>query len=193
MDITHEGLDQILSALGEQLEARGTRFEIVVIGGSALLALGLVTRPTRDVDILALAENGELATANPLPTPLQEAGHRVGRDLGLGENWLNAGPADLLQWGLPAGFRERVITRHYGRALTVLFAGQLDQIHFKLYAMVDQGGGRHESDLRALQPTKQNLIAAAKWSVTQDPSPGFRLMLEQALQQLGVEDADLGA
>jgi hypothetical protein len=33
---------------------------IVVIGGSALTALGLVRRATRDVDLLAIAEDGEL-------------------------------------------------------------------------------------------------------------------------------------
>jgi hypothetical protein len=33
-----------------------------------------------------------------------------------------------------------------------------------------QGGGRHEADLRALGPTPGELAAAARWSVTQDPS-----------------------
>lgn len=86
----------------------------------------------------------------------------------------------------------RVMTRHYGHALTVHFAGRVDQIHFKLFAMVDQAGGRHEADLRALHPSKDELIAAARWSVTQDPSPGYRMVLMNALSALGVEDADLG-
>lgn len=64
----------------------------------------------------------------------------------------------------------RVVTRPYGSSLIVYFAGRVDQIHFKLFAMVDQGGGRHEGDLRALQPTEAELIAAARWSLTQDPS-----------------------
>lgn len=193
MDITREALDGILSALGDQLRALGARLEIVVVGGSALLALGLVRRPTRDVDVLAIAEDGELHRADPLPETLREAANRVMRDFGLDEDWLNAGPTDILKWGLPHGFWSRITTQQYGEALTVHFAGRLDQIHFKLYAMVDQAGGRHEADLRALRPTGHELIAAAKWSVTQDPSSGYRMMLEQALEQLGVRDVDLDA
>lgn len=59
--------------------------------------------------------------------------------------------------------------------------------------MVDQSGGRHEADLRALNPTNQELVAAARWSVTQDPPPGYRMVLVEALSFLGVEDATLGS
>ncbi len=140
--------------------------EIVVIGGSALTALGLVKRATRDVDILAIADNGELRLAAPLPQALLTARAAVAADFGLAENWLNAAPTDLLKGGLPEGF--------------------------KLFALVDQGGGRHETDLRALGPTQEELTAAARWSVTQDPSPGYRSVLVDALRVLGVDDADLG-
>jgi predicted nucleotidyltransferase len=60
MEITGETLGVILGALAEQLRSLGDQLEIVVIGGSALTALGLVKRATRDVDLLAIAENGEL-------------------------------------------------------------------------------------------------------------------------------------
>ena len=86
----------------------------------------------------------------------------------------------------------RVVTRAYGTALVVHFASRFDQIHFKLFAMVDQGGGRHEADLRALGPTAGELVAAPRWSITQDPSPGYRSVLVDALRVLGVDDADLG-
>jgi hypothetical protein len=191
VDITGETLEVLLSALGEQIGALGSRVEIVVIGGSALTALGLVRRATRDVDVLAIAEEGELHLAKPLPDPLLSARATVARDFGLDENWLNAGPTELIKWGLPDGFMTRVVTRHYGPALDVHFAGRVDQIHFKIFAMVDQGGGRHETDLRALDPTEAELIAAARWSITQDPSPGYRSVLVEALRYLGVDDADL--
>src|SRR5262245_17812207 len=150
MDITGETVDVILGALADQLQSLGDQQEIVVIGGSALTALGLIKRPTKDVDLLAIANDGELRSAEPLPEALLTARARVARDFDLDENWLNSGPTDLLKWGLPDGFLPRVVTRRYGPALTVHFAGRLDQIHFKLYAMVDQAGGRHEADLRAL-------------------------------------------
>jgi hypothetical protein len=193
VDITAETLDTILGALEEQLRTLGKQQEIVVIGGSALTALGLVRRATRDRDLVAIAESGELRPANPLPEALREARDRVARDFDLDANWLNGGPTDLLKWGLPEGFMNRIVTRQYGDALTVHFASRFDQIHFKLFAMVDQAGGRHETDLRAMHPSKPELIAAARWSMTQDPSPGYRMVLKEALNALGVEDDALGA
>ena len=86
----------------------------------------------------------------------------------------------------------RVVTRSYGRALVVHFASRFDQIHFKLSALVDQGGERHEADLRALRPAQGELTAAARWSITQDPSPGYRSVLADALRALGVDNADPG-
>lgn len=86
----------------------------------------------------------------------------------------------------------RVVTRPYGTALVVHFASRFDQIHFKLFAMVDQGGARHEADLRALNPTQGELAAAARWSITQDPPSRYRSVLVDALRVLGVNDADLG-
>jgi hypothetical protein len=69
----------------------------------------------------------------------------------------------------------------------------LDQIHFKLYALVDQGPGKHETDLRALKPTSEELVQAARWTRTHDPSEGFEHALRSALGYLGVEDVDLDA
>lgn len=41
------GADALLQSLGEQLAAVGARFDLVVIGGSGLLALGRVPADTR--------------------------------------------------------------------------------------------------------------------------------------------------
>lgn len=183
--------DRLLSALGEQLAARGERVELVVIGGSGLLALGLISRPTGDVDIVALLSGGLLTKPRPLPTTVIEARDQVARDFNLPEDWLNAAPADLLDFGLPEGFVDRLERRDYGDALTVHLASRYDQIHLKLYAMVDQGAGKHEVDLRALEPTSEELLAAARWTRTHDPSVGFREQLMAALAYLGVEDVSL--
>ena len=189
--ISPESLDGVLGSLGEQLRTREASFELAVIGGSALQALGLVERVTRDVDVVALVSDGALMPANPLPTDIRETAERVAADFGLAADWLNSGPGELVKWGLPEGFLSRVQTRHYGQRLTVHFASRLDQIHFKLYAMVDQGAGRHEEDLRSLNPTRDELLAAAKWTTTHDPSEGFREQLILVLESLGVTDADL--
>ncbi len=191
MEITPDRVEVIFNALEEQLRAAETSHELVVIGGSALQALGLIRRGTRDVDVLALKEPGGLRPANPFPADLVTARDRVARDFDLDRGWLNPGPTELLRFGLPEGFWDRVVSRVYGPALAVHFAGRIDQIHFKLYAMVDQGAGRHEADLRTLSPTREELLAAARWATTHDPSEGFRGQLLQALVMLGVQDADL--
>jgi hypothetical protein len=189
---TSDRASELLAALSEQLAARGNHYELVVVGGSGLLALGFTDRPTRDVDVVALWDAGSLRKAEPLPQELVDARNRVARDFGLPENWLNPGPAGLMDFGLPTGFLDRVQTQEFGAGLTVHFASRLDQIHFKLFALVDQGAGKHEQDLRALTPTAEELVQAARWTRTHDPSDGFREMLERALRYFGVEDADLG-
>lgn len=182
---------ELLDALGDQLSVVEARYEIVVVGGSALLALGLVTRTTRDVDLVALRDGQGLSPVDPLPEALDVARARVARDFQLPADWLNPGPAALLTFGLPDGFMTRAHRREHGPALTAWYASRFDQIHLKLYATVDQGLGKHESDLRALQPTETELLAAARWSRTHDPSEGYRVVLGQVLGTFGVDDAAL--
>lgn len=93
---------------------------------------------------------------------------------------------------MPEGFVERLERRDYGDSLTVYFAACYDQMHFKLYALVDQGPGKHEDDLRALSPTEAELLAAARWTRSHDPSEGYERVLREVLAHLGVKDADLG-
>ncbi len=185
-DAAHE----LLEALGAQLVATDAHFDLVVIGGSALLVRGLVERATQDVDVVALASPDGLRSAATLPRELIVAVQRVARDFDVSDDWLNSGPADMLRFGLPAGFESRWETRSYGPALRVRWASRFDQIHFKLYAAVDQAG-KHLRDLEALAPTSDELIAAARWTRQHDPSEGFLSALIEALRYFGVEDADL--
>jgi hypothetical protein len=179
--------EQLLAALSEQLAARGESHTIVVVGGSALIVLGFVSRSTRDVDVVALLEDEVLISADPLPPGLLAAVELVSDDFGLPERWLNPGPTTLLDFGLPVGFLDRAERRNYGPALKVIFASRLDQIHFKLYAVVDQGGGRHLDDLQALSPTEAELREAAAWSETHDNSAGYREVLDKVLTYFGVQ------
>jgi hypothetical protein len=183
--------DDLLSALGEQLAVKKEYFTIAVVGGSALLALGLVSRATRDVDVLAIVDGEKLISAQPLPAALAGAAQTVARDFGLSEDWLNPGPTSLLDLGLPEGFFERALHRHYGAGLEVLFASRVDQIHLKLYATVDHGAGKHLNDLQALAPTERELLDAASWSQTHDPSDGYRSVLARVLRHFGIDDGRL--
>jgi hypothetical protein len=93
--------DRLFTALSEQLARQGARWEIVVIGGAALSALGLVSRTTADVDVVGLSEGAIVRTADPLPDSLRRARDLVARDFGLDDGWLNAQAADIVRLGLP--------------------------------------------------------------------------------------------
>jgi hypothetical protein len=159
-------LDELLSALDRQIElSRGGDIALVVCGGSALAALGLVHRTTRDVDVLGLARTvpGGISVERleRLPEPLASAALRVARDFNLPTDWLNLGPAPQVGMGLPKGFGSRVERRPYGAFLTIYYASRYDQIHLKLYAAVDQDS-YHVQDLALLKPTGAELLAAAR-------------------------------
>lgn len=183
-----DAIEQALDLLGRLLEERGTGYEIVVVGGSALLLLGIIHRPTKDLDVLAVISDGVYVTAKPLPGELEKAARDVAVELGLASDWLNSGPTAQLQTGLPEGFRERVETRTY-RTLVVNIASRLDHIYLKLYATVDHAGtGKHADDLRRLAPTRQELLDAAAWVRGQDISPAFPHLVADTLRIFGIED-----
>lgn len=173
-----EGINKALRLVGELLQARGQRFRIVVIGGAAVNLLGVVSRATTDVDILAFARLDAGGTLHltppdtPLPGALAEAAKTVAADLGLNASWLNVGPASQAQTGLPPGLESRVQWREYG-GLSVGLVGRYDLIFFKLYAAVDDTGPTsvHFQDLLALRPTYEELVEAGQWVRQQDPSP----------------------
>jgi len=190
MSLDQSLLDRALETLGAVLEEREHSFELVAVGGSSLLLLGIIRRPTKDLDVVALVQDGLYVKARPLPEDLVAATRDVGLALGLDERWLNAGPTDLLDFGLPEGFEDRVNTRRYG-GLTLHLAGRKDQIFFKLYATADQGlDSKHAADLGELRPTSDELLAAARWTRTHDPSEGFLSLLRPTLRAFGVEVDD---
>jgi hypothetical protein len=184
-------LETALRALGELLAARSLHYEVVFIGGGSLILRGLVSRPTtKDLDILGRWTPAGVERMHPMPEPLRQAVVDVANAYGLAEDWVNLGSESLLDLGLPDGFASRLERRDYN-GLVAWLAGRFDMVCFKFYAAVDQGPrSRHFQDLRELGPNRDELLAAASWSVTHDPSPAFRALLAEMLAQLGVENAD---
>ncbi len=184
-DLDINSLEQALNLLGQVLLDRKQYYEVVAIGGGSLLLLGQIVRPTRDLDLIALVEFGEFISAKPLPKLLIQAIQEVGAAMELGENWMNAEPASLLETGLPPGFKSRMQSRVFG-GLTIHFAGRFDQICFKLYASVDQGPeSKHFADLKLLEPTEEELQEGKKWCLSQDVSEEFAKTINEALIAMG--------
>ena len=158
-----------------------------------MLLLGLIERPTKDLDAVARVEDGRWLRAEPFPDGLARAVVDVADALDLQEDWLNPGPAGLVDLGLPEGFEERTLVRTYG-ALTLRLAAIEDLVAFKPYAAADHwpDRSRHLADLRHLAPTREALVAAARWCRTHDSSDGFRdVLLLPVLAALGVEEPDV--
>jgi len=174
------------------LESRGQQAELVIVGGATLLLRGVISRPTRGVDVLgARASDGKVVRLPQIPPALRQAIADVALVHGLAPDWLNLGPASLMDLGLPPGFEGR-LERHAFGGLVLWYAGRYDLICFKLYAAIDRwpSRDRHLDDLWALQPASDELRRAAEWTQTHDPSPAFAANLRAMLTSLGIEDGD---
>ncbi len=81
----------------------------------------------------------------------------------------------------------RLTRRDYGSHLIIYLPDRYDLIHLKLFAAVDQGTGRHTRDLAALQPNDEELLAAARWVITQDAGEVFPELVRNTLRETGHE------
>jgi len=183
-----DSLETALTLVGSLLADRGETVEIVVVGGGALLLTGVIVRPTKDVDTIAVVRDGEYFLARPLPTALRTAVVDVAALLELDDGWLNPGPTDQLKMGLPEGFAARTTRRDFG-GLIVYIAGRFDQICLKLYAAADGAPrGKHVADLRDLAPTAAEWARAAVWVKHQDASSEFARFVDAVIAHVGAVD-----
>jgi len=193
MNYEYEKIEEALKLLDGRLTLNQSgHFSLVVCGGTALNAMHLIQRTTKDVDIVALMDSSnQLVDPAPLPEELLVAAMEVADTLNLPNDWLNNGPSSgeggLFRLGLPDGFKDRLVSNYRGEKLTVYYISRLDQIHFKLYAAIDQLGSYHASDLKQLSPSDDELFQAIQWATTHDPSEGFQIAIKLFLKEFGYE------
>ena len=166
-----------IEAFDAHLESLELRLEAVVIGGSALALLGVTSRQTRDVDIIA----------PELPLAILEAAKSFAaeqRELGeeLHDGWLNNGPMQLGDV-LPDGWRSRVVPAFQGKALVLQSLGRADLLKTKLFALCDRGTDL--SDCIALSPTALELAEALPWLAQQDTNPDWPAHVTATVADLG--------
>jgi hypothetical protein len=193
VELNNSNLEAALNMLGERLRLKDTpSVRLVACGGSALIAMGLVSRTTDDVDVVALVDaHQQLISPVPFPEYLEESIREVAILMNLSGDWMNYGPSrdsgGLFQNGLPEGLLARAHRKDYGSHLITYFIDRIDQIHFKVFASADRLGV-HIDDLVSLNPSNQEMENAARWCMTHDPSEGFRMILISMYEQLGYSD-----
>lgn len=109
-----------LEAFDAWLLARRLELEAVVVGGAALVLLGVIERQTRDVDIL----HPELSEG-VVEAAREFASHFRGSGIALSDDWLNNGPIQLAGV-LPEGWKHRVQLVFTGKALRLTTLGRTD-------------------------------------------------------------------
>lgn len=151
---------QTIEAFDAHLAELDLRLEAVVIGGSALALLGVTSRQTQDVDILAPHLSSAITGAAREFARVQRR-----RGIELVDDWLNNGPMQLCEV-LPAGWQEKLQLVFDGRALVLSTLGRPDLLKAKLFALCDRGTDL--PDCVALAPSAEELGEALPWLAAQD-------------------------
>lgn len=190
--MNEDDLSKALHLLGEFLaDGNSSPVWLVVGGGSALLAQRLSTRPTKDVDVMALREwEGNVISAYPLPEPVKQAAAKVATELRLDADWLN-GAASLHGFDLsllPTSFWQDIDTREYGQALKVSFIGRPGLILLKLSAALDRDQRRDIEDLLKLKPSAAETEESLRWIFQHLFGTTTHPKLHALLQELGHDD-----
>jgi hypothetical protein len=111
---------ETLEAFDRFLLDRGLRLDAVILGGAALNLLGVVSRVTKDCDVLAPLLSPELlAAAQRFAEEARQRGEP------LLDDWLNNGPASLASL-LPPGWEARLQTVFTGTAMELRCLGRDD-------------------------------------------------------------------
>jgi len=159
------------------LEERNLRFEVTIIGGAALLAMGVIDRATQDVDCLDPDIPREILDASVAFAQTYE-----GPGAPLREDWLNNGPRDL-RGDLPHGWRDRIVTLLQAGSICIRTLGRFDLLKTKLFAYCDRQ--QDEQDCAALSPTATELHESLPWLVERDGNPLWPEHVRTSLQALG--------
>ena len=157
---------------------------------AAIILRGVRSRATADVDVIAIADYelpAQIEAPNPLPDALRRATELVSRTYGLSADWINAvvghpwkhGPS-----GMPPGLTDE-LEWHLTGGLRLGIAGRQALVALKLYAASDHAlRSVNLEDLRALNPSREELDRAREWIVTQDVSPEFAGILDQVIDHV---------
>jgi hypothetical protein len=167
---------ETIEAFDKFLAGRGLQLDAVVIGGAALNLLGIVSRPTKDYDILVPALSPMVAdAAKEFAVSMRALGETLPLD------WLNNGPISLAPL-LPPGWQGRLQPAFSGGVIVLRSLGRPDLLKSKLFAFCDRGTDL--GDCIALAPTADELREALPWLEYQDANPDWPAHVRVSLNDL---------
>ncbi len=165
--IERERLTFLLQLMGEFMDSENSPdLRLVVSGGAALIANGIVDRSTHDLDVFAQRElEGDLRPGNPLPDWFIDLVKRVAKQESLPENWINSATSIVANGlaMLPADCLQDLDEICFGDRLGVSFLKREAQIFLKVYAYFGRIEERDRIDLKALSPSVEELESALGW------------------------------
>jgi hypothetical protein len=198
MQMATDTLRRLLAELAEWLDFEDCDpVDWVVCGGTALMLQGLQSRTTRDVDVLGNwnGERMEIVATQDFSHAVKACIRKVIENHpempDLREKFVNMGPSQLVKFGLPKGFEQRLTAVQFGPKLTLHLLSRADLLPLKLYAASDPLGGRQEvhfRDLQALRPTFTELDAAVDWMRGLADFEEKKMELKEVVRRLDHED-----
>jgi hypothetical protein len=169
-------IQKIVQEFDSYLYGWKLQFEAVVIGGAALNLLGVVSRFTRDCDVLDPEIPAEILIAS------REFAAKIRGEGGmLRDDWFNNGPESLKRT-LPQTWQRNIQLLYAGKALKLHTVGRADLLKSKLFALCDRGTDR--DDCLRLKPTREELIEALPWVKDQDANLDWPKHVEETLTEL---------
>jgi hypothetical protein len=164
------------------------RYGFALAGGNALIAHGIVDRPTEDVDLFSNQEAGVAAAARAVEAALHEAGFRADR------RDTSGGLGDIF-YGMGKEFAEWIITAPGGQE-TMLQMAYFDRIHGPVTMDVgpvldleDLAGSKVCALASRVEPRDFVDTAAALRHYTADQLIGFARRLDPGLDDRDFADA----
>ena len=167
----HE-LIEALQALDERLSSS---FDVILIGGAAMILHFGASRATRDIDVLVL--RGDLSE-------LREAVKAIARERDLPEDWISdaaKGFADIL----PPDFYHRLVLLGFALRNTRLYAlGRPEQVAMKIVALREQDLEDLELLLPQMSEAEKKVLVATMHHVSRF-RPDWAQKIRYFLQEQG--------
>ncbi|HLE01566.1 MAG TPA: DUF6036 family nucleotidyltransferase [Bdellovibrionota bacterium] len=148
-------IPKALSLLDQELAKKKVQAELTICGGAALILMGVVSRGTSDVDVVA----------KKIPDAVLAAAKVVAKKLKCREDWLNNRVNPIIE-RLPVNWEDHLVTLFTGKAVTVKSISRQDLICAKLHAAVDRKG-LDFSDVIDLKPTAAEIEVARQYCLKQ--------------------------